>query len=347
MSSDAASTRPPEPDCSRLTEYLSVTLGLQGSVFMQQFAGGQSNPTYLVRVGNEKLVLRSKPKGDLLPSAHAVDREFRVISALARTEIPVARPLALCEDPSVIGRTFYLMEYVEGRVFWDPLLPDLDIPQRAAIFDEMNRIIATLHNLEPGSIGLSDYGRSGSYLQRQLARWTKQYKATEAGRIDAMERLIEWLPAHLPEDSGSSLVHGDFRLDNLIFHPNEPRVLAVLDWELSTLGDPLVDFAYNGMSWHIDRSYSGLRGVAGVNLAALGIPDESSYVARYCERTGRAQPQHWDYYIVYNLFRLAGILQGIAARALQGNAANSSAKEFGGHARPLAEIAWRKAQQMR
>jgi aminoglycoside phosphotransferase (APT) family kinase protein len=347
MNSDPASTRPPEPDCSRLAEYLSVTLGLQGSVSMQQFAGGQSNPTYLVRVGNQKLVLRSKPKGDLLPSAHAVDREFRVISALSRTEIPVARTLALCEDPNVIGRTFYLMEYVEGRVFWDPLLPGLDIPQRAAIFDEMNRIIATLHNIEPGSIGLSDYGRSGSYLQRQLARWTKQYKATEAVRIDSMERLIEWLPAHLPEDSGTSLVHGDFRLDNLIFHPNEPRVLAVLDWELSTLGDPLVDFAYNGMSWHIDNSFSGLRGVAGVNLAALGIPDESSYVAQYCERTRRAHPQHWDYYIVYNLFRLAGILQGIAARALQGNAANPSAAEFGSHAKPLAEIAWLKAQQMR
>ena len=347
MSSDTASTRPSEPDCSRLAEYLSVTLGLQGSVSMRQFAGGQSNPTYLVQAGNERLVLRSKPKGDLLPSAHAVDREFRVISALSQTDIPVARALALCEDPGVIGRTFYLMEYIEGRVFWDPVLPGLDVPQRAAIFDEMNRIIAALHNIEPQSIGLSDYGRSGSYLQRQLARWTKQYKATETARIEAMEKLIEWLPAHLPEDSGTSLVHGDFRLDNLIFHPNEPRVLAVLDWELSTLGDPLVDFAYNTMSWHIDQGYSGLRGVADANLAALGIPDEATYVARYCERTGRSRPRHWDYYIVYNLFRLAGILQGIAARALQGNAANPSAEEYGRHARPLADIAWLKAQQIR
>jgi aminoglycoside phosphotransferase (APT) family kinase protein len=337
----------PDPlDSLRLTEYLSGTLGLHGSLSISKFPGGQSNPTYLVRVGQEHLVLRSKPKGDLLPSAHAVDREFRVISALAHTDIPVARALALCEDPSVIGQMFYLMEYVEGRVFWDPLLPGLDVEGRAAIFDEMNRVIATLHRIDPTLIGLSDYGRSGSYLRRQVARWSRQYRASEIVRIDAMEHLIEWLPAHLPADSGTGLVHGDFRLDNLIFHPSKPRVVAVLDWELSTLGDPLADFAYNAMAWHIDQHYSGLRGLGGADLALLGIPDEASYVARYCERTGHTRLQQWDYYIVYNLFRLAGILQGIAARAAQGNAANTSAAEFGQHARPLAELAWMKAQRV-
>lgn len=334
-------------DASRLEPYLSETLGLRGSVSIERFTGGQSNPTYLVRVGKERLVLRTKPDGELLPSAHAVDREFRVISALASSDIPVARALALCDDPRVIGRTFYLMEYVEGRVFWDPLLPELDVPQRAAIFDEMNRIIAALHMVDPGSVGLANYGRSGAYLERQVARWTRQYKASETARIEAMENLIDWLPAHMPKDFETTLVHGDFRLDNLIFHPTRPRVLAVLDWELSTLGDPLVDFAYNAMSWHIDKSYSGLRGVAGADFASLGIPDEVTYVARYCERTGRTRSQHWDYYIVFNLFRLAGILQGITARALQGNATNMAAKEFGRHAEPLADIAWRKAQRIR
>jgi aminoglycoside phosphotransferase (APT) family kinase protein len=347
VTSYPASTRTPEPfDCSRLAEYLRATLGLHGDLSIQQFAGGQSNPTYLLNIGEDRLVLRAKPKGNLLPSAHAVDREFRVISALAQTEIPVARALALCTDLCVIGQAFYLMEYVEGRIFWDPMLPDLDARRRAAIFDEMNRIIASLHNMDPAPIGLLDYGRSGSYLQRQVTRWTRQYKGAETTRIDAMEHLIAWLPAHLPEDSGSSLVHGDFRLDNLIFHPTEARALAVLDWELSTLGDPLVDFAYNAMSWHIDRRYSGLRGLLGADLASLGIPNEASYVARYCERTGRTRPQNWDYYIVFNLFRLVGILQGIAARAAQGNAANLSAEEYGRHAKPLAEIAWFKAQQL-
>lgn len=347
MTSATAPTRTLDPpDSYRLAEYLAATMGLHGSVSIQQFAGGQSNPTYLVRVGTEQLVLRTKPMGNLLPSAHAVDREFRVITALAHTDIPVARALALCTDTDVIGRIFYLMEYVEGRIFWDPLLPDLHTLQRAAIFDEMNRVIAALHKVNPAVVGLLDYGRSGSYLQRQVARWTRQYKASETTRIDAMEHLIDWLPAHLPEDSGTSLVHGDFRLDNLIFHPTQPRALAVLDWELSTLGDPLVDFAYNAMSWHIDKSYSGLRGVSGADLTSLGIPTEASYVERYCERTGRTRPERWDYYIVYNLFRLAGILQGIAARALQGNAANPTAEEYGRHTKPLAEMAWLKARRI-
>jgi aminoglycoside phosphotransferase (APT) family kinase protein len=333
-------------DNSRLSDYLGTTLGLRGHLSAERFAGGQSNPTYLLRVGRERLVLRAKPQGNLLQSAHAVDREYRVISALFRTDIPVARPIALCSDPGVIGQMFYLMEYIEGRIFWDPLLPGLDARRRASIFDEMNRIISTLHTIDPSAIGLSDYGRSGSYLRRQVARWTRQYKATEITPIDAMEHLIEWLPAHLPDDAGTSLVHGDFRLDNLIFHPTEDRALAVLDWELSTLGDPFVDFAYNAMSWRIDKGYSGLRGVLGADLASIGIPDEASYVARYCERTRRKCPHNWEYYIVFNLFRLAAILQGIASRAAQGNAANASAEEYGRHARPLAEVAWLKAQTL-
>jgi aminoglycoside phosphotransferase (APT) family kinase protein len=313
-------------------------------VSAQQFAGGQSNPTYLVYVGGDRLVLRKKPPGPLLPSAHAIEREYRIISALSRSRVPVARPLALCEDTGVIGEAFYLMEFVDGRVFWDPLTPDLNQTERGAIFDEMNRVISALHSIVPSEVGLADYGRPGAYLQRQIARWARQYKASETSRIDAMENLIEWLPRNAPAEAESRLVHGDFRLDNLIFHPTEPRALAVLDWELSTLGDPLVDFSYNVMSWHIHHSYSGLRGVAGVDLRSLGIPDEDQYVAQYCQRTGRSRPAHWDYYIVYNLFRLAGILQGIAARVRQGNAANPAGEEYGRHARPLAELAWSKAQ---
>ena len=327
-----------------LADYLTATLGLAGPIAVEQFAGGQSNPTYLVRMGSERVVLRRKPPGKLLPSAHAVDREYRVMRALAGSAVPVARALALCEEPAVIGSAFYVMEYVEGRIFWDPQLGGQGRAECAAIYDEMNRVIAALHNLDPQALGLGDYGRRGDYVARQVARWSKQYKASETRHIDPMERLIEWLPAHLPNDEATSLVHGDFRLDNMIFHPTEPRVLAVLDWELSTLGHPLADFAYHVMTWHLTPNDKGIRGLAGADLQALGIPDEAEYKTRYCQRTGRAVIANWDYYIILNLFRLAAILQGVAARAAQGNASSALAVEYGRNAEPLADLAWKKAQ---
>jgi aminoglycoside phosphotransferase (APT) family kinase protein len=327
-----------------LADYLWATLGLPGPIEVEQFAGGQSNPTYLVRMGSERLVLRRKPPGKLLPSAHAIDREYRVLRALGGSTVPVARALALCEEPAVIGSAFYVMEYVDGRIFWNPQLVEQGPAERAEIYDEMNRVIAALHSLDPHAVGLGDYGRTGSYVARQVARWSKQYKASETLSIDSMERLIEWLPAHLPDDEATSLVHGDFRLDNMIFHPKEPRVLAVLDWELSTLGHPLADFAYHAMIWHLAPNDRGMRGLAGIDLAALGVPDEAEYKARYCERTGRRRIDNWDYYIILNLFRAAAILQGVAARAAQGNAASALAVEYGRQAGPLADLAWSKAQ---
>ena len=329
-----------------LGDYLSSTLGLRGPLAVEQFAGGQSNPTYLIRVGGERLVLRRKPPGTLLPSAHAVDREYRVLRALADSAVPVARALALCEEPTVIGSTFYLMDYVEGRIFWNPQLPELAAAERAAIYDEMNRVIAALHSLDPEALGLGDYGRSGAYVARQVARWSKQYKASETRHIESMERLIDWLPAHAPSDEDSRLVHGDFRLDNLIFHPTEPRVLAVIDWELSTLGHPLADFAYHAMIWHIAPSDKGLSGLAGVHLRALGIPDEAQYKTLYCQRAQRRRIDNWDYYLIFNLFRAAAILQGVAARAAQGNASSALAAERGRQAAPMADLAWSKAQHI-
>lgn len=332
-------------DEARLAEYIGQTLGLKGDIELRQFEGGQSNPTYLVRLGGERMVLRRKPPGPLLPSAHAVDREFRVIRALEGTDVPVARALALCEDEAVIGTAFYLMQYVEGRIWWDARLPQLSRAERGPIFDEMNRVIAALHQIDPVARGLGDYGRVGQYLERQIARWSKQYLATETQPIEAMHQLIEWLPKHQPAGDETRIVHGDFRLDNMIFHPTEPRVLAVLDWELSTLGHPLVDFAYHAMSWRVPADM--MRGLGGEDLAALGIPGEAEYVARYCERTGRSGGiEAWDYYIVFNLFRIAAILQGVAKRAEQGNAASAAATEMGRQARPLAELAWTQARRI-
>jgi aminoglycoside phosphotransferase (APT) family kinase protein len=332
-------------DEARLRDYIHQTLGLSGDIVVEQFEGGQSNPTYLVTMGGERMVLRRKPPGTLLPSAHAVDREYRVISGLAGSDVPVATPLAMCEDESVIGTIFYLMQYVEGRIWWDPRLPELSVAEREAVFDEMNRVIAALHRVDYQAAGLGDYGKTGQYIERQIGRWTKQYLAAETQPIEEMHRLIEWLPKHMPADEASSIVHGDFRLDNMIFHPAEPRVLAVLDWELSTLGHPLVDFAYHAMTWRVPAKL--LRGLAGADLAALGIPSEQAYVARYCERTGRSGGiEGWDYYIAFNLFRLASIVQGIAKRAEQGNAASAAAVEMGQKARPLAMLAWAQAQQV-
>lgn len=332
-------------DEARLAAWMqSHVPGFSGTLDVAQFKGGQSNPTFLLTAGGRRYVLRRKPMGELLPSAHAVDREFRVIQALATTDVPVARAHALCEDPDVIGSAFYVMDHVEGRIFWDPTLPGMEPGERSAIFDELNRVQAALHRIDPAAVHLGDYGRPGAYLERQVARWTRQYKAAETEPIEAADRLIDWLPRHMPAEGQTRIVHGDYRLDNVIFHPSEPRILAVLDWELSTLGDPLVDFAYHCMVWRMSASS---RGLVGVDLAALGIPDETHYLNTYLQRTGRTSAvpaPEWNYYLVFNMFRLVGILQGIAKRAQQGNASNASAVETGKRARPLAEQAWALAQ---
>ncbi|MFH1873091.1 MAG: phosphotransferase [Pseudomonadota bacterium] len=334
-------------DTTRLAAWMRKHVeGFSGELQVEKFKGGQSNPTFLLTDAKRKYVLRRKPPGKLLPSAHAVDREYRVISALAVTDVPVARTWALCEDDSVIGTMFYIMDCVDGRIMWDPSLPGMSPAERGAIFDEMNRVIAALHQVDQDAVGLTDYGKPDKYLERQVARWSKQYRASETEKIEAMDKLIDWLPQNIPAGEETSIVHGDFRLDNTVFHPTEPRILAVLDWELSTLGHPLADFAYHCMTWRL--SPGQFRGLAGYDLAALGIPAEADYVAAYCERTGRdpIPPRDWEFYMAFNMFRLAGILQGILARALQGNASSTEAIETGKRARPLAEEAWRQVERL-
>ena len=317
-----------------------------GPLGAEQFKGGQSNPTFLLRAKGARYVLRTKPgpAARLLPSAHAIEREFRVMSALHGAGFPVPRQLALCTDEAVLGRAFFVMEHVEGRVLWDQSLPGMTPAERAAIYDEQNRVIAQLHAMDYGAIGLQDYGKPGNYFARQIERWTKQYQASMTEPIEAMDRLSAWLPAHIPPGDDTSIVHGDYRLDNLIFHPAEPRILAVLDWELSTLGHPLADFSYHCMSWHIPPGQ--FRGIAGLDLAALGIPALREYVARYCERTGKAiREEDFDFYLAYNMFRLAGIMQGIMKRYVDGTASSAAALENGKAARPMAEMAWRFASR--
>jgi aminoglycoside phosphotransferase (APT) family kinase protein len=333
-------------DETRLAAWLAEHVsGFGGAPHLAQFKGGQSNPTYLVEAGGRRYVLRRKPPGKLLPSAHAVDREYRIIAALGKTEVPVARALALCLDESVIGTSFYVMEHVEGRVFWDPALPGLTPPERREIYLAMNRTISDLHKLDYAVLGLGDFGRPGNYVRRQIERWTRQYLASETEKIPAMDRLIAWLPAHAPDDETTSIVHGDFRIDNLIFEAHAPRVLAVLDWELSTLGNPASDFAYHMMAWRLGpESY---RGLLGQDFAALGIPDEDEYRALYCRRLGRDSIPHWDFYIAYNMFRFAAILQGIMGRVREGNAANVRAVESGARAKAIAEAGWQQVERMR
>ncbi|GIZ51455.1 phosphotransferase [Noviherbaspirillum aridicola] len=344
-------TRPVAPahafDVDRLAAWMRGHVeGYSGDLSVEQFKGGQSNPTFLLSAGGKQYVMRRKPPGTLLPSAHAVDREYRVITALANTDVPVARTYALCEDESVIGTMFYIMDYVQGRILWDPALPGMTPQQRREIFDEMNRVIAALHSVDYAAVGLESYGKAGSYIERQVARWTKQYRASETEHIEAVENLIEWLPKNIPADDETRVVHGDFRIDNVIFHPTEPRVLAVLDWELSTLGHPLSDFAYHCMTWRMPPEQS--RGLAGMPLAELGLPTEAEYVAEYCRRTGRGEisQTNWEYYMVFNMFRLVGILQGIAKRVQLGNAASAEAANTARRTRPLAEQAWRLVEQM-
>ncbi|MGH8779157.1 phosphotransferase [Paraburkholderia sp.] len=340
-------------DVDALTAWLDKHVdGFAGPLEIEQFAGGQSNPTFKLVTPQRAYVMRAKPgpAAKLLPSAHAVEREYRVMDALAGTDVPVAKMLALCEDESVIGRAFYVMEFVQGRVLWDPSLPGASTAERGAIFDEMNRVIAALHSVDVAAIGLADYGKPGNYFARQIGRWSRQYLASETEPIDAMQRLIDWLPQHMPDQGDKtgervSVVHGDYRLDNLIFHPDEPRVLAVLDWELSTLGDPLADFSYHCMTWHVDPSQ--FRGIAGLDWAALGIPDEAHYLQRYCARTGFEIRGDWNFYLAYNMFRIAAILQGIMKRVVDGTAASAQALDAGRRARPMAELAWQYAQKVR
>ena len=340
-------------DVAALQRHLERTLpGFAGPLGVEQIKGGQSNPTYKLITPQRTYAMRSKPGpvAKLLPSAHAIEREFRVMSALASTAVPVAHMHLLCDDESVIGRAFYVMQFVEGRVLWEQSLPGFTPAQRGAIYDEMNRVIAALHSVDVAAVGLSDYGKPGNYFQRQLARWSKQYIASQLQVIPEMDRLIDWLPVHLPasalDESQASIVHGDYRLDNLIFDAREPRIAAVLDWELSTLGHPLADFSYHCMAWHIPPGT--FRGIGGLDHDALGIPSERDYVRRYCERTGRADPDavmaDWNFYMAYNLFRLAAITQGIAKRVVEGTAASAQARATGDATVALAQMAWRFAQ---
>jgi aminoglycoside phosphotransferase (APT) family kinase protein len=342
-------------DIDALSRWLAGQLpDFSGPLSVEQFKGGQSNPTYQLITPGASYVMRAKPgpQAKLLPSAHAIEREFAVMKALQDTAVPVPRMRALCEDEAVIGRAFYIMEFIQGRVLWDPALPDMNPTERSALYNEMNRVMAALHGVDVAAVGLSGYGKPGNYFERQIGRWSKQYLASVTQPNVAMDRLIEWLPQNIPasarDEREVAIVHGDYRLDNLVFHPTEPRVLAVLDWELSTLGHPLADFSYHCMSWHI-RTTGASRGLGGRDLATLGIPDELSYVTRYCEHSGRtdvgAVMKDWNFYLAYNLFRIAAILQGIAKRVEAGTASSDRAREAGAGALPMAELGWQFAQK--
>ncbi len=323
-------------DIERLGPYLAAHVpGFGRLESAKKFAGGQSNPTFLIGATGGRYVLRRKPPGALLKSAHAVDREYRVMKALADTDVPVPPVLHLCGDDSVIGSMFYLMSYVEGRIFWDGTLPEVSAEERSAIYDSMNAALAALHRVEPNRVGLADFGRPGSYFERQVARWSGQYRASETHAIPAMDALIAWLEANMPADDGRvSLVHGDYRIDNMIFAPAEPHILAVLDWELSTLGHPFADLAYQCMQWRLP-SEGAFRGLGTIDRRAHGLPTEEEYVARYCERTGVGGIDHWNFYLAFSFFRLAAILQGVYKRALDGNASDPERGRRMGEAVPM------------
>jgi aminoglycoside phosphotransferase (APT) family kinase protein len=323
-------------DTNRLGLYLAAHVpGFGRLIGAEKFAGGQSNPTFLITSTQGRFVLRRKPPGTLLKSAHAVDREYRVMAALARTDVPVPRVLHLCEDEAVIGSMFYVMDYVEGRIFWDGRLPDLSSEERTAIYDSMNGALVALHRVDPAAVGLADYGKPGSYFERQIARWTGQYRASETHPIPAMDALIAWLEGNTPEDDGRvSLVHGDYRLDNMIFEPSGTRILAVLDWELSTLGHPLADLAYQCMQWRLPFE-GAFRGLGGIDRKAYGIPTEAEYVELYCRRAGTEVIGNWPFHLAFSFFRLAAILQGVYKRSLDGNASNPERARRMGEAVPL------------
>ena len=324
-------------DVARLEAFLHDKVpGFAGPTAIRQFKGGQSNPTYLVETPSRRYVLRRKPPGKLLPSAHAVDREFRVISALHGQGFPVAEPVLYCADDSMIGTAFFLMAHVDGRVFWEPQMPASDPMERGRVYDAMNATLARLHAFDPAAIGLSDYGRGENYVARQVERWSKQYRASETQYIEEMEKLIAWLPAHLPPPQPSRLVHGDYRLDNIILAPDAPKIAAVLDWELSTLGDPLADFSYHLMQWHMPHADAGTGSLVGFDLAMLGIPALPAYVDAYAARTGLDPRPHLPVYFAYNFFRLAAIMQGIAGRVRDGTATSAYAAAKAELVRPLA-----------
>lgn len=334
-------------DEARLGAYLVEHLaGFTLPFAILQFEGGQSNPTYrLEDAAGKRYVLRKKPPGKLLPSAHQVEREYRAIAALDGTQVPVPKARLLCEDADIVGTAFYVMDYVPGRVFADPALPGLARQERAAVYDDMNRVLAALHAVDWKARGLEDFGKPGDYIRRQVARWSKQYEASKTHDIPAMDRLMQWLPAHVPGDDGVAVAHGDFRLGNLIFAPDAPRVVAVLDWELATLGHPLADLAYNAMAYHLPAGDPNFPGVAGLDLDALGIPSEEDYLAAYCRRAGRDGVPDWPYYMAFAMFRLAAILQGIYARARQGNASSARAEKLGQMAGTLADLAWAQTRR--
>ncbi|MEX2298638.1 MAG: phosphotransferase family protein [Dongiaceae bacterium] len=329
-------------DPSRLEPWLEANVPIYaGPLAIARMTGGQSNPTYRLSTPGRDYVLRRKPPGELLPSAHAVDREFRVMAALAGSAVPVPAMHGLCADESVIGNMFFVMDFVHGRNFVQPGDPGLTPTERRALFRSMNATLAALHAIDPAAIGLGDFGRPGNYIARQVARWSKQYRASETQPIAEMDRLIDWLPANLPPEGATSIVHGDYRLDNLIVDPAAPRVVAVLDWELSTLGDPIADLAYHCMAWRFTPEL--FRGIAGLDLAALGIPGEAEYVAAYAHHRGLGDISHWRFYMAYNMFRFAAILQGVWYRALQGNAVGPDAEAMGAKVAPIARLAWDEA----
>lgn len=327
-------------DETKLARYLEDRIaGFKGPVVASKFSNGQSNPTFLLKAQSGTYVLRRQPSGQLLKSAHAVDREFRVLVALSDTNVPVARAIHLCEDREVIGSMFYVMSFEQGRIFWDPALPELGSGQRAAIYDAILTTLVALHKVDVEAVGLADYGRTGNYFERQISMWTKQYRSSETGNLAAMEALIEWLPAHCPVDEGRpSLVHGDFRLDNLIFHLQETRIIAILDWELSTLGNPLADLAYFCMCLRLPRS-GHISGLMDQNRSELGVPEEEAIVDKYCDLVGIPAIPNWHFYLAISFFRLAAIAQGVKRRALDNNASSANASQVGDMAGPLAQMA--------
>jgi aminoglycoside phosphotransferase (APT) family kinase protein len=328
-------------DVAALERYMDRHVpGFRGPVVVRQFRGGQSNPTYWLATAAGAYVMRRKPPGKLLLSAHAVDREYRVMTALAGSGVPVPRTYALCEDPGIIGTPFYVMAYVPGRILTDPRLSEQPPAERAALYDAMNAVLARLHTVDWRACGLTEFGKAGNYFDRQIHRWTSQYRASEAGPIEAMDRLIAWMPAHIPSGDETTLVHGDYRLGNMVIHATEPRVLAVLDWELSTLGHPLADVAYNCLPYRLGRTI--FDGFAGEIPA--GIPTEERYLAAYCRRVGRRNIPHWDFYVTFAMFRVAAILHGIMGRVLAGTANDPDARLRGERARPIAEAAWALAE---
>jgi len=329
----------PGPDEGRLAAWMADAVpGFSGPMTIERIGGGQSNPTYRLLTSGARYVLRRKPSGVLLKGAHAVDREYRLISALYPTGFPVPKPYGLCADDSVIGTMFYVMDLVDGRTFWDTAFPDVPELDRPAYFDAMNSTIAALHRIDPDEVGLGDYGRPGNYFGRQIGRWSQQYLADEqAGRVPAMDALVEWLPVNIPPGDEVAIVHGDYRCDNLLFHPTEPRIVAVLDWELSTLGHPLADFAYHLMVYRMPPGFS--TGLAGLDLPARNVPSETDYVAAYCRRTGRDGIADLDFYVAFSLFRLAAIIHGIKGRLIRGTAASPQAAAAAEQLERVAELA--------